>query len=393
MTLRSGLVFFSYLLSGLGLFCLVLSQAVSLNAGVALLTLLTLMYWLEIKNIIPIAPPTLHLISKWNLLALPVLYFSFDLPLLDLVVWFIAYLMFTRFLLKSELNDYLFGYLLAIVCLLVGALYAQDLSFGVAFLAFYLTLSWCLIFYNLTVEKSGSRSPPHIFKYAGEREIIRAALFKSSTLFTVMSLALTALIFISFPRFGLGFMSLNVKAAPISGFSDKVSLGDVGKIKLNESVVMRVEYFKGDLRYRPQQPVYWRGIVLDHYDGRNWISTLPDEWEIGRPRENAVSLFRVEPQKELVRQEVYRESFDTDIVFTHGIPKNLNGNFRRLRMDSNFVLKTEAHGGPRRFTLHSEIGYPGVAYQLQSPTADAGKRFASYFQLPPVSPAFADSPP
>ena len=94
----------------------------------------------------------------------------------------------------------------------------------------------------------------------------------------ILSFAMTAVIFISFPRFGLGFISLNTSSSPISGFSHTVTLGDVGKIKLNSAVVMRVEHTQGGKNYKPESRILWRGVVLDHFNGRTWTSTLATEF-------------------------------------------------------------------------------------------------------------------
>ncbi|PIQ97282.1 MAG: hypothetical protein COV67_05055 [Nitrospinae bacterium CG11_big_fil_rev_8_21_14_0_20_56_8] len=385
-SLRGAFVLFSYLLAGMGLTCLVLSEIFSPQTGLALTFSLLVCYILERKKIIPVSPPSRYLLSKWSLLALPAIYFALDVPLLDLVVWFVAFLLFTRFVFKSELNDYLFGYLIAIVCLLIGALFVQDMVFGIIFLAFYLVLCWSLIFYNMTVERVGHTSPPETFKHVGDRERLGAPLFALSTTLVILSLILTAAIFISFPRLGLGFMSLNTNAPPISGFSETVTLGDVGRIKLNDSVVMRVEYFQNGRKIRPPEPVYWRGVVLDRYDGKNWSNTLPVEWKLRKRRGSEINLFSVQPGRNIVTQEVFREYIDSDVVFTHGIPLTLDGNFRIIQMDQNFALKTESDwAGPRRFTLVSEIGHPQVSYDLEMPRFDASLFPARFLQLPPVS--------
>ena len=112
--------------------------------------------------------------------------------------------MFARFIFKTEFNDYLFGYLIAIVCLLIGAIFEQGLAFGIIFLAFNLVLSWCLIFYTLMSEQTGSSSAN--FKAAGKNETPGTALLSWTTGLVILSFAMTAVIFISFPRFGLGFM-------------------------------------------------------------------------------------------------------------------------------------------------------------------------------------------
>jgi protein-glutamine gamma-glutamyltransferase len=388
MTLRTGLTTFSYLLAGTGIFCLILSETFTQITGIVLIASLGIFYALEMKKIIPVRPSSKQLISNWNVLILPVLYFILDLPLFDLTIWFVVLLIFTRFLFKAEVNDYLFGYMLAIVCLFIGALYVQDITYGIVFILFYLTLSLCLIFYNMTVEKVGSHSPPEIFKWAGDHEKLPVSLFGASSGLIAISLVFTTFIFISFPRVGLSFLSLNSDSNSISGFSDNVVLGDVGNIKQNEAVVMRVEYSKGGKKVRPQSPILWRGVVLDHYNDNRWRATSSEELELWHSEGQDIALFHVVPEKEILHQDVYREAFDTDIVFTHGIPRTINGTFRNLRIDPGFVLKTGNPGGARHFVMQSEVGYPMQSYNFKSPNLDFNQYHFRYLQLPTTSTQF-----
>ena len=191
---------------------------------------------------------------------------------------FLVFILLTRFVFKSELNDYLYGYLISIVCLLIGAIFIQDLVFGILFLAFYLVLSWCLMFYNMMVERVGTHCPPEGFSRIGENEAAGFSIFALSSTMILASFLLTAAIFVSFPRLGLGFLELNTGTGPVSGFSNRVNLGEVGRIKQNDSVVMRVEFRKSGKTFRPPSKVFWRGVTLDYYDGQSWSSTMPPAW-------------------------------------------------------------------------------------------------------------------
>ena len=82
------------------------------------------------------------------------------------------------------------------------------------------------------------------------------------------------------------------KAILVSGFSETVTLGDVGKIKLNPEVVMRVEYQKDGNSYRTKSRVLWRGVTLDRYDGMSWTATADPVWKIDNPLGNGVKLFQ-----------------------------------------------------------------------------------------------------
>lgn len=84
-------------------------------------------------------------------------------------------------------------------------------------------------------------------------------------------------LFLVIPRLGPLWAIPNQQAAK-TGFSDSLSPGDLGKLALNQSPAFRVS-FTGE-RPAPNQ-LYWRGLVLDAFDGRTW--TLRDVWGVRPP--------------------------------------------------------------------------------------------------------------
>ncbi|MFQ5737845.1 MAG: DUF3488 and DUF4129 domain-containing transglutaminase family protein [Acidobacteriota bacterium] len=104
-----------------------------------------------------------------------------------------------------------------------------------------------------------------------------AAFFLKSYLeFALATTALTVLIsvpiFLVIPRNPLGLFRVgDNQGGNLSGFSDRVQLGEMGRILTNRGVFMRVRVDRSP----DQVPVElkWRGIVLDRYDGKAWINT------------------------------------------------------------------------------------------------------------------------
>jgi transglutaminase-like putative cysteine protease len=385
--LRTCFVGFSYLLAALGVACLIFGAVIPLSAGILVVTALAVCFTLEIHKKIPVIPPIRLSIWVAGLVILPLIYFTIKPPVLDLAVWSLIFILLTRFVFKSELNDYLYGYLISIVCLLIGAIFIQDLIFGILFLSFYLVLCWCLMFYNMMVERVGTHCPPAGFRRTGENETTGLSLFALSSLIILASFLLTAAIFISFPRMGLGFLALDSGKEQISGFSSRVELGDVGRIKQNDSVVMRVEFHKNGKAYRPPSKVLWRGISLDHYDGTTWFSTMPPAWSTFNRGDRGVPLFAVPAPREMVVQDIYMETFDSPVVFTYGIPIKLEGTFKSILMDQGFSLKIIDHRtGPRRFTFISDVGHPVTNYPNPVYLNSRHLFPKRFLQLPEISP-------
>ena len=391
MRLRNCFIFSNYLLAALGVSCLTLGKVFSVPVSYAVFSGLAVCMILEYRQQLPRVPTAPFSLWQIGFFILPAIYFFFKPALLDMVAGFLIVILITRFIYKTELNDYLYNHLISIVCLLLGALYIRDVAFGPVFLAFYLMLCWSLMFYNMMVERVGSRCPPDGFRTTGENETAGASLFAFSASMILASLVLTAAIFISFPRLGLGFMSLSSTGQPISGFSNRVKLGDVGRIKQNQSVVMRVEFKRNGENYRPSSKVLWRGVTLDHYDGSTWSSTLSTVWNNYNRVGRGLELFPAEAAKNLVAQSVFMESFNSPVVFTYGLPLNINGSFKRLSMDQGFAFKTEdEHFGPRRFNFISDVSNPSANF-TRPVYIDTHKLFPDRFlQRPHTSRRMAD---
>ncbi|MFN7930743.1 MAG: DUF3488 and transglutaminase-like domain-containing protein [Blastocatellia bacterium] len=151
------------------------------------------------------------------------------------------------------------------------------------------------------------------------------ALFSGATLITILFLATP--LFLAMPRLALrnagsGWM----QGAALSGFTDTVRLGEVGQLKLNPQLVMRVRVEQPANQYR--ENLRWRGITLDYYENGNWRDSLT--WrgnrKIGaRPVtkrgntywiDESPQLNHAKAQDSLTKQTFYVEPLDTQTIFT-----------------------------------------------------------------------------
>lgn len=99
----------------------------------------------------------------------------------------------------------------------------------------------------------------------------------------VVSVALLA--FLALPRFrgaDLGGPQVDGEVGRI-GFRDVVRLGEVGTLLDDPTPVLRL-----DLPSTSPPPERLRGIVLDRFDGRGWLATLPDASIPMEPPEGAI---------------------------------------------------------------------------------------------------------
>lgn len=98
------------------------------------------------------------------------------------------------------------------------------------------------------------------------RMAARPMLWSTAKLFA-QSIPLMLVIFVVFPRFGpLWSVPLPGEGAR-TGVSDSMSPGDISKLSRSTALAFRAS-FEGDIPR--QSSLYWRGLVLENYDGREW---------------------------------------------------------------------------------------------------------------------------
>ena len=80
-------------------------------------------------------------------------------------------------------------------------------------------------------------------------------------------------LFFALPRVGGAGLGRNLSGGEtnVTGFSDSVSLGDIGRLKQNEETVMRVRVEGNGSSAFPK--IYWRGVALDTFDNQRWTKS------------------------------------------------------------------------------------------------------------------------
>lgn len=86
------------------------------------------------------------------------------------------------------------------------------------------------------------------------------------------ALPVMLVLFVVAPRLGPLWAIPNQQAAK-TGFSDTLSPGDLGNLARNPAAAFRVEFNE---QAPPANQLYWRGLVLDSFDGRTWSAR--DSW-------------------------------------------------------------------------------------------------------------------
>jgi hypothetical protein len=236
-------------------------------------------------------------------------------------------------------RDYFYLILLSFLQVLAASSLTINISFFAGFLVFVFVSLAALMGFEMkrALEASISRSedlaiggedarvqqPAELeLGLAEQGRAIRAILLFSLVSLCAISL-LGAALFFAVPRFGAGYFSRTMsKTLSLSGFSDRIQLGSIGMIQLDPSIVMRVkvsgnrELFDG---------LKWRGVTLDHFDGRTWSKRVKGPAYSFPPGQ----VFKIrEPASmgTLVKYQVMLEPCSTYYLFTLNRILTLRGN-------------------------------------------------------------------
>lgn len=212
------------------------------------------------------------------------------------------------------------------------------------------------------------------------------SVFASASLLLIFLLA--APLFLAMPRLARAFPTNLLRSEGLSGFSETVRLGEVGRIKLSPQVVMRVrvKFPHG----REKQWLRWRGLALDYYENGNWIRTVPAPG----PVKDLDFGFELAPRQWPVpytEQEFYLEPINLGILFAAPSAIRVHG-IDFLRRDMSDTLVTDSALIYRlRYTVLSDTREPDPA-ALQ---VDGSRYYSSdikryYLQMPQARDARVD---
>src|SRR5690606_17067951 len=105
------------------------------------------------------------------------------------------------------------------------------------------------------------------------RSISPAQYFKMGGVLVAQALPFMVILFVVMPRLGPLWAVPLPQGKGKTGFSDTLEMGDLGELVQSPEVAFRVAF---DGSPPPAQQLYWRGLVLDEFDGIRWrAAALP----------------------------------------------------------------------------------------------------------------------
>ncbi len=147
-------------------------------------------------------------------------------------------------------------FFLGFFCMLANFFHSQSLLTAASMLVGLLGLLTVLVNAHMTAGK-----PP------------LAHALKTASWMALLGAPIMVVLFVLFPRLAPLWGVPSDAVAGKSGLSEKMQVGTIAQLALDDSVAMRIK-FEG--QPPPQRDMYLRGPVLSNFDGREWRPARPD---------------------------------------------------------------------------------------------------------------------
>lgn len=283
-----------------------------------------------------------------------------------------------------------FAYLCVLAFLEVLA--AATLTVGSGFLGYFaiflvLTVATVICYELFRAEVSAPVRGVLAAPAGGHAPRLRRPLATVSLAAAVSVAACGGALFFLLPRFSIGYWQPNAGVSRLSGFSDDVHLGEIGRLELSSRPVLHVRLQSSTPPVAPGSlELYWTGRVLTQFDGRDWFdphhplptSTIFGQLQFPAPPERFAALRRV------IRYQVILEPVGSDVLFFAPQLRLISTHFSRLGVEATGTLSS----GNGAF---GETAYSAVSALVAPPAAELrhlGRNYpplirAEDLQLPP----------
>jgi len=242
------------------------------------------------------------------------------------VVHFLLFVMVLRLYSATTDRDALFLAMLSFAGVLAAAVLTVDTTFLLFFFLYLIFAVSTFVSMELRRAGRGAIAPPFSPAQQARERRFAGALVLAVMSVSVGAILIGSVLFFLFPRVSAGYLGRTSFNPPLgTGFTDDVELGQIGELKKNSTVVMRIETGHpvgyGLLR--------WRGNSLASFDGKHWtsserlrqaLSPNVDGWiDVSDGKNN--------PSTQGLLYTAVLEPMSTDVIFVPGLPVKLRGNF------------------------------------------------------------------
>ncbi len=314
---------------------------------------------------------------------------------LALVMEFAAFLSISRLFNRRSAAEYQQLAVLAFMHLIAATVLTTDLGYAGVFVAFVIATPWALTFAHLRGEiernypsDATNGQVTNATRVLGSRRIVGPSFLAWTALLSVPMFAMTIVLFMLFPRVGLGFVSFGKnRGQAVAGFGNNVELGGFGVIRDDPTIVLRVTPSRILDPAEMQRYLRLRGTAFDSYDGRRWTRSEGESVNMHAIRDY-YPLRRMEDRHSDFRFKIVLDRLDEPVLFLPAGTVGVRIPSRAVPGRESRTRVTRGHGLDLRYTNNDELGivYEAVASlnasELDVPVArdvDDGR----YLDMPP----------
>lgn len=265
-------------------------------------------------------------------------------PILDALIILVA----IKLMEEKKTRDYMQIYTICMFLLIGSTLISLSISF-----LLYLSLLLTLVTAALILLAYWSHNPEMVISKKNLAKVMHQSLW-----IFALSIPLSAVLFLILPRTAYPFLTFLTKAGYArSGFTDTIALGEVTAIQEDNAVIFRAETERIE-----DSKLYWRGVVLDQFDGSKWTSSSDmDKEERMDAEENHTAV-----------QTIYLEPYGNKYLFA--LDKPISFSVYRNKYSRTRIL-------PFKTRIYERIRYTAtsvIAAAFPQATVDRKR----YLQLP-----------
>jgi len=315
-------------------------------------------------------------------------------------VHFLLFVMLIRLYSATTDRDALFLTMLSFAAILASAVLTIDTTFLGLFFLFLLFGVATFVGLEMRRGSNGAIAPQIDAQPQQERRLTRALILAALSV-ALGAMIIGGMLFFFFPRFSAGYLGrTSLRPTLMSGFSNDVELGQIGEIKKNSEVVMRV---------RTGNPVgypalRWRGIALTAFDGKRWYTPGREDLPIPAGPGGWINIQNRPGEQDrsatILRFTVLLQPVATDTIFAPANAISVRGNLsgEGSNQDSgarhSYILRDKTDSLFNPFHNFGTLRYEGFsllpavnAARLRAASAEYPEEIrATYLQLPRLDP-------
>jgi len=266
---------------------------------------------------------------------------------------------------------------LSFVQILAAAASTTEAYFGPLLAAYLAMAIWTL----MAMASARDDAPPNARRAPAGRPVF---------IMTGATVALGSLLFFAMPHLGTGYLQQaatmrGVAGDGLSGFSSRIELGAISRIKKSRSIVMRVRITRSAGYGAETLPLRWRGLAFDTFDGRSWSMARPGTEWLGMDADGS---FAVGPPpaagQPVLVEEISMEPSLMSLLF-------VSPGASRVRAEDVPVVGVDAAGSIHMQTpALRRFGYEAISLDPEAAMAgyglSASEELPRYLTLPRIDP-------